>query len=195
MGKVMTSRHATVPSTYMEKIGAVIFYWATFEHDLVDIIGTALGIGKKERRILLAKMDPKAKLAMLKVIGSKYVKRPDTRENINLLATIGNQYYDIRNKFAHGAWVYPTDQPQEYQLLVIDSGETAYLPNRMLVELPVFQSVVDSFSQVVIFARQVLGQMQAEFSAQPEDSEGGFPGDAEGSSSLEIPENVPDPKK
>ena len=165
-----------------------MFYWATIEHELVDIIGEAMCIGKKERRILMAKTDPKAKLAMLKVIGSKYVKNPRVRTKINQLAAAGIALYAARNLFAHGAWVHPHDDPSVYELLVIDSGEAAYLPKRMSAKEHGRASFVAHFANATKVARQILGMVQAE-AKERSNSDSSVTSGPERTAPLVVPDN------
>lgn len=191
MGKVITQRHLTIPQRYIETVGAVTFYWATFEHELVDLIGLTLGIGKKERRILMAKMDPKAKIAMLRVVGSKYVKRQETRTHINNLAKVANAMYDMRSMFVHGAWVCPQNEPDAYELLVIDSGEAAYLPKRMTISDEGRVRLVAQFKELAAYTRKITNIVAIELSpAKPDDSDSSVTGESEAAAPLVVPKNV-----
>ncbi len=188
MGKTLTTRHLTIPPTYMETVGAVVFYWATLEHELVDLIGTAMRLDKKQRRILMAHMDPKAKLAMLKVVASKYVRMPDTRAKVINLGSACGALYKARNLFAHGAWVHPSDNSSKYELLVIESGEDAFLPRRMEMDDSGRANLVAHFAQAVQFANALIREVGAQV-GPPQDAEGG-----EVTSESEPPESlvVPD---
>jgi hypothetical protein len=188
----MTQRHLTVPDEYMLSIGQIIFYWATLEHEIVDILGIALKIGKKERRILMAKMEPKARVSMLKVVGSKYVKNRTNRTHINNLAAAALGLYEVRNYFAHGAWCYPTGQPDKYELLVIDSGEAAYLPKRMDAPKDARDRLVSQYRKTVEMARHIRTLVAQEMATtDAEDSEGGVSSGPVTDAPLEVPKDVP----
>lgn len=193
MGKTMCARHLTIPQEYMEIVGGITAYWATFEHELVDLLGETMRIGKKERRILMAKMDPKAKLAMLKVIASKFIKNPKTRGKVNALAAAGNSLYDVPNWFVHGAWVHPIDTPNIHQLLLIDSGEAAYLPKRIDVPIESGRRIVANFAQLVRAARTITNQIATQCTTtEIDDGLGSVTGEAEPPTPLVIPDDVAD---
>lgn len=181
MAKVRTRIQKEIPRTYMTFIGGIIFYWATIEHILVEIIGTALRFGSKERRIVLTKMDAKAKIAMLRVIGSKYTKNRNTREKINNLATACHGFYDFRNICAHSAWVSRAFHPYEWEMMIIDSGETAFLPKLGVVNMDSIRKNIEDFKECLEAAIIVRDAVLADFPPnEPDDSDSSVAGAAEG---------------
>ena len=151
---VMVSRRDSLPSKRFRQIGELVFLWAAIEHELVDLIGEALQLDMKTRRIFMAKMDPKARIALLKVVRSRYIRMPKTRGRIRDLESACRSLYKTRNMFAHGAWVYPDGEPDVAELLCAADGDDTYLPKRM--------SVTDaSLEKVVEHYRSCLGHAKA----------------------------------
>jgi hypothetical protein len=161
MGVVMTERHRRLPRAYMRGVGAIVFYWATFEFELMDIIGEALDIGLKERRMLMARSNPKAKSILLKTIASHFASDRELKRRLIALSKTTTKLFDIRNKFAHGPWVYPKTARGRYDLLVMDTGEDAYLPRRLEVTTDGLHALEDDFQDAVDEANTVLGMVRA----------------------------------
>lgn len=141
----MVSRRDSLPSKRFSQIGELVFLWAAIEHELVDLIGDALRLDMKTRRIFMAKMDPKARIALLKVIRSRYVRMPKTKGLIRDLENACRSLYKTRNMFAHGAWVCPHEEPDVADLLCAADGDDTYLPRRMTVTDASLEKVVEHY--------------------------------------------------
>jgi hypothetical protein len=93
-------------------IGRVVKEWTFVENCLHELIWVLTGLSFEDGRLFTERMDPSRSIALLRVLGPRYLKGQQLQTLVDAL-TRADQLRSDRNFIAHGTWsdIQPEGQP------------------------------------------------------------------------------------
>ena len=167
---VRTKRLTSLPTKYYELIGEVIFHWSLSDAQVTNLIGMLLGMGPKEERLLVGRLDEKQKLMMLRFLSEKSM-RPKNPIRKLIANFIGQQQMmaDRRNQFCHSPWVEVPGQTIP-AILNMNSVTKRYSPNAEIMTDSQMENTLKMFRDLTIMGEQALKAMKALLVRQAKES-------------------------
>jgi hypothetical protein len=101
-----------VDSIHQQLIGRVAIEWAMFENCLNDMVLRFIGLPFEDGRLLTQRLDPSKAIALLRVLGPRYLQGEPLQELVDILA-MADQLRGDRNFIIHGTWavIMPENHP------------------------------------------------------------------------------------
>jgi hypothetical protein len=164
----MRSDQTALPSvglTQEKLIGRLVVEWSRVEGCLHDIIWRLTGLTFEDGRLLTERSDPTRLIAILNVLGPRYLDEPLLHEFMDALKT-ANELRDDRNFVAHGSWatILPEAMPAAASLRAKSKpGEVVsedFPHSRMM-------AIISEMQQVRIVFIRVLGTLPAPYDDTP----------------------------
>ena len=124
-----TKRLTKLPPKYYALIGEIMFHWSLNDAQIADMIGLMLGLGPKEQRLLVGRLDEKQKIMMPRFLTEKSMRpKSAIRKAITGMCKIHLAIADRRHQFAHSPWVSITGESIP---AILDMGTVTkrYSPN------------------------------------------------------------------
>lgn len=140
-----------LPPNFLRVVGEMIVRWSRLQWQLSNLVAVGFNIPKDTSRAFTVRMSTGniCNLVLILTENDRWIKDDTLREEIKCLSKEIMNKVENRNNFAHGAFFFDLDTPNEFYRMVTNSKKNTITPSYEKID-------VSQLKQLALEARSLV---------------------------------------